>query len=256
MKVFIAGATGAIGKQLVPMLVERGHEVTGMTRTSAKQDLIRGLGARPVVADALDPEGVARAVAEAEPEVVIHQLTAIDASRFGRSLDKTFALTNRLRTEGTDHLLAAANAAGARRFIAQSFRGLALRADRRSDQDRGGSASGLAPEDGQRDPRGDQVPGGDGYGSRGNRGTGPPLRRLLWSRDVPGREPGQRAGRDGPEAPLPDRRQRRRDLVAGAHPRRGRGPPPPRWGEASPACTTWSTTSPRRCPSRCRSWHG
>lgn len=123
MKVFIAGATGAIGKQLVPMLVERGHEVTGMTRTSAKQDLIRGLGARPVVADALDPEGVARAVAEAEPEVVIHQLTAIDASRFGRSLDKTFALTNRLRTEGTDHLLAAANAVGARRFIAQSFAG-------------------------------------------------------------------------------------------------------------------------------------
>src|SRR5829696_1719255 len=114
MKVFIAGPTGAIGKQLVPMLVERGHEVTGMTRTSAKQDLIRGLGARPVVA---------RAVAEAEPEVVIHQLTAIDASRFGRSLDKTFALTNRLRTEGTDHLLAAANAAGARRFIAQSFGG-------------------------------------------------------------------------------------------------------------------------------------
>lgn len=123
MKVFIAGATGALGKQLVPMLVERGHEVTGMTRTSAKQDLIRGLGARPVVADALDPEGVARAVAEAEPEVVIHQLTAIDASRFGRSLDKTFALTNRLRTEGTDHLLAAANAVGARRFIAQSFAG-------------------------------------------------------------------------------------------------------------------------------------
>ena len=123
MKVFIAGATGAIGKQLVPMLVERGHEVTGMTRTSAKQDLIRGLGARPVVADVLDPEGVARAVAEAEPEVVIHQLTAIDASRFGRSLDKTFALTNRLRTEGTDHLLAAANAVGARRFIAQSFAG-------------------------------------------------------------------------------------------------------------------------------------
>ena len=123
MKVFIAGATGAIGKQLVPMLVERGHEVTGMTRTSAKQDLIRGLGACPVVADALDPEGVARAVTEAEPEVVIHQLTAIDASRFGRSLDKTFALTNRLRTEGTDHLLAAANAVGARRFIAQSFAG-------------------------------------------------------------------------------------------------------------------------------------
>jgi nucleoside-diphosphate-sugar epimerase len=123
MKVFVAGATGALGKQLVPMLVEQGHEVTGMTRTPSKQDLVRELGARSAVADALDPQAVAQAVAEAEPEVVIHQLTAIDAAAFGRSLDKTFALTNRLRTEGTDHLLAAANAAGARRFIAQSFAG-------------------------------------------------------------------------------------------------------------------------------------
>jgi 2-alkyl-3-oxoalkanoate reductase len=123
MKVFVAGATGAIGKQLVPMLVGRGHEVTGMTRTSAKADLIRSLGARPVVADALDPEAVAQAVAEAEPEAVIHQLTAIDTGSISRSLDRMFTLTNRLRTEGTDHLLAAARAVGARRFIAQSFAG-------------------------------------------------------------------------------------------------------------------------------------
>jgi nucleoside-diphosphate-sugar epimerase len=123
MKVFVAGATGAIGKQLVPMLVERGHEVTGLTRTSAKADLIRSLGARPVVADALDPEAVAQAVAEAQPEAVAHQLTAIDAGSMTRSLDKMFTLTNRLRTEGTDHLLAAARAVGARRFIAQSFAG-------------------------------------------------------------------------------------------------------------------------------------
>jgi 2-alkyl-3-oxoalkanoate reductase len=123
MKVFVAGATGAIGKQLVPMLVEWGHEVTGMTRTPAKQDLIRRLGARAAVADALDPEAVAQAVAEAEPEVVIHQLTAIDAGSVRRSIDKAFAQTNRLRTEGTDHLRAAAKAAGARRFIAQSFAG-------------------------------------------------------------------------------------------------------------------------------------
>jgi len=105
------------------MLVEQGHEVTGMTRTPAKQDLIGDLGARPAVADALDPEGVARAVGEAAPEVVIHELTAIDAASFGRSIDKMFARTNRLRTEGTDHLLAAARAAGARRFITQSFTG-------------------------------------------------------------------------------------------------------------------------------------
>ena len=123
MKVFVAGATGAIGKQLVPMLVERGHEVTGLTRTPAKQDLIRGLGARPAVADGLDPEAVAQAVAEAEPEVVIHELTAIDTSGLGRSIDKMFATTNRLRREGLDHLLTAAQAAGARRFIAQSFAG-------------------------------------------------------------------------------------------------------------------------------------
>jgi nucleoside-diphosphate-sugar epimerase len=105
------------------MLVEQGHEVTGMTRTPSKQDLIRGLGARPAVADALDPETVAQAVGEAAPEVVIHELTAIDAGSFSRSLDKSFAQTNRLRTEGTDHLLAAAKAAGARRFIVQSFAG-------------------------------------------------------------------------------------------------------------------------------------
>src|SRR5262249_27128711 len=121
MRVFVAGATGAIGKQLLPMLGEQGHEVTGLTRTAAKQDLIRGLGARPAVADALDPEAVAPVVAEAEPDVLIHELTAIDASAWGRNIDKLFAQTNRMRTEGTDHLLAAAKAAGARRFIAQSF---------------------------------------------------------------------------------------------------------------------------------------
>jgi nucleoside-diphosphate-sugar epimerase len=123
MKVFVAGATGALGRQLVPMLADAGHEVTGMTRTPAKQELIRELGARPVIADALDPEAVAEAVAEAKPEVVIHQLTAIDAGSLGRSIDKAFAQTNRLRTEGTDHLLAAARAVDARRFIAQSFAG-------------------------------------------------------------------------------------------------------------------------------------
>lgn len=123
MKVFVAGATGALGKQLVPMLVASGHEVTGMTRSSAKQDLVRQLGARTAVADALDPEAVAQVVAEAEPEVVIHELTAIDAGSVGRNIDKMFALTNRLRTQATDHLLGAARAVDAKRFIAQSFAG-------------------------------------------------------------------------------------------------------------------------------------
>jgi 2-alkyl-3-oxoalkanoate reductase len=123
MNVFVAGATGAIGKQLLPMLVENGHEVTGMTRTAAKAEAIRAIGAEPAVADALDPESVAQVVAQAEPDAVIHELTTIDTSALGRSIDKMFAQTNRLRTAGTDHLLTAAKAAGARRFIVQSFAG-------------------------------------------------------------------------------------------------------------------------------------
>jgi nucleoside-diphosphate-sugar epimerase len=126
VKVFVAGATGVIGRELVPQLVARGHEVVGMTRTAAKQDGLRALGARPVVADALDPDGVAQAVASADPEVIVHQLTALSGPmsvREARRPDRSFAatMTNRLRTEATDHLLAAGRAVGARRFVAQSF---------------------------------------------------------------------------------------------------------------------------------------
>jgi nucleoside-diphosphate-sugar epimerase len=120
MKVFVAGATGALGRPLVKLLVERGHEVTGMTRSESKQDLLRALGARPVVADALDPDAVARAVAEANPDVIVHQLTAIGEFN-PRRMEREFAATNRLRTEGTDHLLAAGRAVGVKRFVAQSF---------------------------------------------------------------------------------------------------------------------------------------
>ena len=123
MKVFVAGATGALGRVLVPQLVAGGHEVVGLTRTPSKQDLLRDLGARPAVADALDPDAVARAVAEAEPEVIVHQLTALSRSIDMRHLERDFAETNRLRTEGTDHLLAAGRAVGVRRFVAQSFAG-------------------------------------------------------------------------------------------------------------------------------------
>jgi nucleoside-diphosphate-sugar epimerase len=119
MKVFVAGATGAIGKQLVPRLVAAGHEVTGMTRSEAEQAMIGELGAVPVVADALDPDQVAQAVGRARPEVIVHQLTAIGASDL-RHFDRDFALTNRLRTEGTDYLLSAGQAVGVRRFVAQS----------------------------------------------------------------------------------------------------------------------------------------
>ena len=118
MKIFVAGATGVLGRALVPMLVGRGDEVVGMTRSAAKQDLVRSLGARPVVADALDPDAVAQAVAAAEPEVIVHELTALSGPmsiRDARHPERSSAaiMTNRLRTEGTDHLLAAGRAAGA-----------------------------------------------------------------------------------------------------------------------------------------------
>jgi nucleoside-diphosphate-sugar epimerase len=125
MKVFVAGATGALGRALVPQLVARGHEVVGMTRTEPKQDLVRSLGAHPVVADALDPDAVAEAVASAEPEVIVHELTALSGKvsmRDARHPERSVAvrMTNRLRTEATDHLLASGRAVGARRFVAQS----------------------------------------------------------------------------------------------------------------------------------------
>jgi 2-alkyl-3-oxoalkanoate reductase len=126
MKVFVAGATGALGRHLVPQLVARGHEVVGMTRSESKQDLVRSLGAHPVVADALDPDAVAQAVASTEPEVIVHQLTALSGRvslREARHPERSVGviMTNRLRTEATDHLLAAGRAVGARRFVAQSI---------------------------------------------------------------------------------------------------------------------------------------
>src|SRR6516225_6141996 len=122
MRVLVAGATGAIGKQLVPRLVAAGHEVHGMTRSESKQAMLHDLGAVPVIADALDPDQVAEAVARAKPELIVHQLTAIGALDL-RHVDRAFALTNRLRTEGTDHLLSAGRAIGVRRFVAQGVAG-------------------------------------------------------------------------------------------------------------------------------------
>ena len=124
MRVFVAGASGAIGGRLVPMLMEAGHAVVAMTRTAEKADAIRASGAEPVLADALDADSVGAAVRAAEPEAVVHQLTALSSMTGNpRKFAEDFALTNRLRTEGTDHLLAAARAAGARRFVAQSYAG-------------------------------------------------------------------------------------------------------------------------------------
>jgi nucleoside-diphosphate-sugar epimerase len=122
MKIFLAGATGALGRQLVPQLVAAGHEVVGTTRSPAKVEALRAAGAEPVVLDVLDEEAVLEAVLRAEPEVVVHQASALSGmSGNPRKLGDELAPTNRLRTEGTDNLLAAARAAGARRFVAQSF---------------------------------------------------------------------------------------------------------------------------------------
>ena len=122
MRVFVAGATGAIGKQLVPRLVAAGHEVHGMTRTASNRAVLEGLGAMPVVADALDPDQVAEAVGMARPDVIVHQLTSIGSINL-RHFDRDFALTNRLRTEGTENLLSAGQAVGVQRFVAQGVAG-------------------------------------------------------------------------------------------------------------------------------------
>jgi nucleoside-diphosphate-sugar epimerase len=124
MRVFVGGATGAIGRQLLPRLVAAGHEVVGMSHKESNRALLQELGATPVVADALDPDQVAEAVARAKPEVIVHELTAIGAVD-PRHFDRDFALTNRLRTEGTDHLLSAGQAVGVRRFVAQGVGGYA-----------------------------------------------------------------------------------------------------------------------------------
>jgi nucleoside-diphosphate-sugar epimerase len=120
MRIFVAGASGAVGQPLVRRLAEAGHEVHGMTRTPAKAARLRELGALPVIADALDRGEVIAAVRAAHPEVVVHQLTSILSTNL-RTLDAAFVTTNRLRTEGTAHLIEAARAAGARRLVAQSF---------------------------------------------------------------------------------------------------------------------------------------
>jgi len=123
MRVFVAGATGVIGQYLVPGLITAGHEVTGSTRSALKASQLKGQGATPVVVDGLDREAVIKAVTAAQPEVIIHQMTALTSMRSFRHFDKEFAVTNELRGRGTDYLLEAAAQAGTRRLIAQSFVG-------------------------------------------------------------------------------------------------------------------------------------
>jgi 2-alkyl-3-oxoalkanoate reductase len=121
MRVLVVGASGAIGTRLVPQLIDHGHEVIGTFRSPANAGRVRAFGAKAVALDLLDAGAVRKGVLDIKPEAIIHQATALAGARFGRNLDRTFAPTNRLRTEGTDALLAAAREAGVRRFVAQSF---------------------------------------------------------------------------------------------------------------------------------------
>jgi nucleoside-diphosphate-sugar epimerase len=121
MRVFVAGASGAIGRPLVRQLIEHGHEVIGTHRSPGSAERIRALGGQPVQLDLLDARAVRRAVLEAEPEAITHQATALANIKLSRNFDKSFAQTSLLRTKGTDALLAAAREAGVRRFVAQSF---------------------------------------------------------------------------------------------------------------------------------------
>jgi 2-alkyl-3-oxoalkanoate reductase len=123
MRVFVAGANGAVGRRLVPMLVARGHQVTGTTTNEQSTGAIRAMGAEAMVVDGLDAAQVGEAVAGAEPDAIIHEMTALSGTPDFRHFDRWFATTNRLRTEGTEHLLAAARASGVKRFVAQSFTG-------------------------------------------------------------------------------------------------------------------------------------
>lgn len=123
MRVFVAGGTGAIGKRLVPLLTAQGHEVFATTRSAEKTSALHAVGAVPVVVDALDRGALRRAVLEAAPDVVVHQLTDLTGGGSPRRFDRQLGATNRLRTDGTDNLLEAALAAGTRRFVAQSYAG-------------------------------------------------------------------------------------------------------------------------------------
>lgn len=123
MKILVAGATGGLGRSLVPKLVAAGHEVTGMIRSESGAAGVRAHGADVVLADGLDAAAVNAAVESVRPEVVVHQMTALKGGIDFKKFDQSFALTNRLRTEGTDNLLAAAQAAGVRRFVVQSYAG-------------------------------------------------------------------------------------------------------------------------------------
>ena len=248
MRIFIAGASGAVGRPLVRRLAEAGHEVTGMTRTPDKAAALRELGAVPVVADALDREAVMAAVAQARPEVVVHQLTAIGPMNT-RNLDAAFVATNRLRTEGTDNLVAAARAAGARRFVGQSFAPWSYKREGGPAKSEDDPLETDPPKHVEETLAAIRHLEAAVTGADGPRGDRAALRRLLRARH--GDRPRRRHARDGRQGPLPRGRRRRRRVVAAPHRGRGVGDRRGDRARARRASTTSPTTSPRRCACGC-----
>ena len=218
MKVFVSGASGAIGKQLVPRLVAAGHQVTGSTTTASKRDSLRALGAEPVVLDLLDQEAVGVAVGEAEPDAIIHEATALAEGSDPRHFDRDFAITNRLRTEGTDNLLAAGRAAGVERFLAQGFAGWS------SNRTGGEIKSETDPLDPNPPEKMRSTMAAFRHLEKAVTGAGrhrPALRRLLRARHELAARSSRRDDRPRPQAQIPVDRGRRRSLVV--HPCRRRG---------------------------------
>ena len=248
MRIFLAGATGAVGRSLVPLLLSRGHRVFATTRTPAKAAALRSAGADPVVVDGLDREGLLRAVRSARPDVVVHQMTALSGMTSLRNIDETMALTNRLRTEGTEYLLAAARAAGAQRFVAQSFTGWPNAREGEPGEDRGRPAG--------------RPPGSPPWRARWSRSaassrwcSAPPDWRASCSATAPSTVPapgwGSVASSSRPSAGDGSRssaegRASGRSSTSSTWPR----PPASRSSAGRPASTTsWTTNRPR-----CRLW--
>src|SRR5215212_3133053 len=212
MRVFVAGGTGVMGRRLVPQLVARGHQVTATTTDSAKLGLLEQLGADAVVMDGLDAVSVGEAVAEARPDAIVHQMTAIAGKPDMKHFDRWFATTNRLRTEGTDHLLGAAEATGVSNFVAQSYagwNGIRKGGWVKTEEDPLDSHAGTVAHDGD---------GGDPpHRGRGRQGwwRGPAIRRTLRA----GRH--RRPGRARAQAAVPACRGRQRLHLVGASRRCG-----------------------------------
>ena len=195
MRVLIAGASGAIGTRLVPQLIEKGHEVIGTYRSPGSAERVRALGAEPIALDLLDASAVREAVLGARPEAIVHEATALANVSFSQELRQAFAQTNRLRTEGTDALLAAAREAGVDRFVAQSYAS-ALRARGRVGEDRG-RPTRPRPLPAMSESHAAMRHLDEAVTAAG--GDRASLRRLLRRRQ-------RRTGRAGTQAPVPDRR--------------------------------------------------